>query len=218
MPGILYHLAFGNAVYENCKNILTLDKKNFMSGNLIPDFATANKNETHFQIPASVEGFFIPDLEVVKRNLYDIHNDVKFGMYCHLYLDTYFIRDFLIPEFIWDAENMQVINPRNHKTWTVKEFFSHNGMYGSYTEINQLMLKNNHIPTETLNLIPEILPETGIKMYDKRKDKTWKQELEEYMNQKKEYTGDVFNYERLWSFIEKTALQFSEELRKELES
>lgn len=216
MPGILYHLGFGNTVYNKCKNILPLNKIDFMSGNLIPDYVTAKKDQSHFQIPASVDGFFIPNLEEVKRNLYDTTNSVKLGMYCHLYLDTYFIRDFLIPEFIWDKENMQVINPRNNKVWTVKEFFSHDGMYGAYTEINQMMLKDKHIPLDVVEQIPKDLPLTGISLYDERKEKSWKVALQEYLNEDKAYTGDIFNYERLWNFIEKTALRFSEELQKDV--
>lgn len=213
MPGILYHLAFGETVYEKLKKNKSLNKIEFMAGNLIPDLAIAEKNKTHYQEPASVEGFYIPKLEEAKKELFVPDDAIKLGMYCHLYLDTYFIRDFLIPEFIWDIDNTQVINPRNQKIWSTKDFFSHKGMYGSYTEINHLMLRDNHIPIETVNTIPEILPNTGIQMFDKRKDKTWKSELEKYMNEKKEYTGDIFNYERLWSFIDKTAKQFKEEIK-----
>lgn len=47
-----------------------------------------------------------------------------------------------------------------------------------------------------------------------RRDKTWKAELEEYLAQKKEYTGEIFDYDRLWSCIERIATQFVQEISK----
>ena len=157
MPGILYHLAFAEEVYRNFSEQMKLDKVNFMAGNLIPDLAN-DKKASHYRKKASVNGFFVPTMESVKKDLFVPSDSVKFGMYCHLYLDYYFIEDFLIPEFIWDTSTMKVINPRNHKEWDVKTFFSHDGMYGSYTEINDLMLKDGHVSLETVSQIPEILP------------------------------------------------------------
>ena len=150
MPGILYHLAFAEEVYRNFSEQMKLDKVNFMAGNLIPDLAN-DKKASHYRKKASVNGFFVPTMESVKKDLFVPSDSVKFGMYCHLYLDYYFIEDFLIPEFIWDTSTMKVINPRNHKEWDVKTFFSHDGMYGSYTEINDLMLKDGHVSLETVS-------------------------------------------------------------------
>ena len=120
----------------------------------------------------------------------------------------------MIPEFIWDVDKMRVINPRNHKEWDVKTFFSHSGMYGAYTEINQLMVRDGHVSLSTVEEIPEILPNTGLTVFDTRREKTWKAELEEYLAQKKEYTGEIFDYNRLWSCIERIATQFVEEISK----
>lgn len=211
MPGILYHLSFAEEVYRKLSPIIPLDKISFMSGNLIPDLAT-DKTNSHYRKPASVEGFFVPEMELAKKDLFIPEDSVKFGMFCHLYLDYYFIEDFLIPEFIWDVENMKVINPRNNMSWDVKTFFSHSGMYGSYTEINQLMVKDGHVSMETVNAIPEILPNSGLSVFDARREKTWKAELEEYLSQKKDYTGNIFNYNRLWSCIERIASQFVKEI------
>ena len=104
-----------------------------------------------------------------------------------------------------------VINPSNGKKWTVEKFFSHDGMYGSYTEINTLMLRDKRISMETVDSIPINLPITGISTFDERREKSWRDELNGYLSQKKEYTGDIFNYEKLWASIECTAKQFVEE-------
>ena len=213
MPGILYHLSFAEEVYRKLAPVMPLDKVSFMAGNLIPDLAT-DKKQSHYRKKASVDGFFVPELELVKRDLFVPEDSVKFGMFCHLYLDYYFIEEFLIPEFIWDAETMRVINPRNNKEWDVKTFFSHSGMYGAYTEINQLMVRDGHVSISTVEEIPAILPNTGLTVFDARREKTWKAELDEYLAQKKEYTGEIFDYNRLWSCIERIATQFVDEISK----
>ena len=213
MPGILYHLSFAEEVYRKLEPIMSIDKISFMAGNLIPDLAT-DKQRSHYRKKASVDGFFVPEMELVKRELFVPEDSIKFGMFCHLYLDYYFIEEFLIPEFIWDVETMRVINPRNNKEWDVKTFFSHSGMYGSYTEINQLLVRDGHVSVSTIEEIPEILPNTGLTVFDARREKTWKAELDEYLAQKKEYTGEIFDYNRLWSCIERIATQFVEEISK----
>lgn len=213
MPGILYHLSFAEEVYRKLVPVIFLDKVSFMAGNLIPDLAT-NKKQSHYRKKASVDGFFVPEMKLVKRDLFVPEDSVKFGIFCHLYLDYYFIEEFLIPEFIWDIKTMRVINPRNNKEWDVKTFFSHSGMYGAYTEINQLMVRDGHVSLSTIKEIPEILPSTGIAVFDTRRDKTWKAELEEYLAQKKDYTGEIFDYDRLWSCIERIATQFVREILK----
>ena len=213
MPGILYHLSFAEEVYRKLAPVMPLDKVSFMAGNLIPDLAT-DKKRSHYRKKASVDGFFVPEMELVRRDLFVPKDSVKFGMFCHLYLDYYFIEEFLIPEFIWDVETMRVINPRNNKEWDVKTFFSHSGMYGSYTEINQLLVRDGHVSVSTIEKIPEILPNTGLTVFDARREKTWKAELDEYLAQEKEYTGEIFDYNRLWSCIERIATQFVEEISK----
>ena len=213
MPGILYHLSFAEEVYRKLEPVISLDKVSFMAGNLIPDLAT-DKKRSHYRKKASVDGFFVPEMKLVRRDLFVPKDSVKFGMFCHLYLDYYFIEEFLIPEFIWDVETMRVINPRNNKEWDVKTFFSHSGMYGAYTEINQLLVRDGHVSVSTIEKIPEILPNTGLTVFDARREKTWKAELDEYLAQEKEYTGEIFDYNRLWSCIERIANQFVEEISK----
>lgn len=170
-----------------------------------------NKKESHYRKKASVKGFSVPALRLAKRNLFVPEDPVKFGMYCHLYLDYYFIEDFLIPEFDWDFEDMYVINTRVNRAWTVKTFFSQAGLYGAYREINHLLIRDEHVSIRTLKGIPSILPKTGLPLFDDRRDKTWRDELEEYLAQKKDYTGEVLDYDRLWSCIERIAVQFVRE-------
>ena len=211
MPGILYHLSFAEEVYRKLASDIFIDKISFLGGNLIPDLAK-DKNNSHYSTKASLEGFIVPKLTDAKRDLYKLTDSIKFGMYCHLYLDYYFIEEYLIPEFIWDIKKMKVTNPRNNKQWNIKTFLSASGMYDAYTEINCLLIRDGRIPINTIMEIPEILPNTGIPVFDVRRDKTWRRELYEYLAQKKEYTGEIFDYDRLWSFIKRIAIQFVQEM------
>ena len=211
MPGILYHLSFAQQVYSKLSPILQLDKINFMAGNLIPDLAKADKQKTHYRKKASNGILCVPDLEQAKKELYIPNDSIKFGMYAHLYLDYYFFGKFLIDSFIWNKENEKVINPRNNKEWSFNYFFSENGLYKSYGEINYLMLKDKRVSMKTLQEIPEILPNTGIALFDERIKTTWKKELEEYLSRKIEYTGEILEYPSFWNFIEETAEQFAKD-------
>lgn len=211
MPGYLYHLSFAEEVYKKLPQTIKLDKLDFMAGNLIPDLAT-NKKDSHYRKDATLHGFFVPELTDVKKDLYNPNNSILLGMYSHLYLDYYFIESFLIPEFLWDAEKMLVTNPRNNKQWDIKTFFSNDGMYGAYTSINHLLINDNKVSKQLLDSLPEILPNTGLLLFDTRRDTTWKKELTKYLNENKEYTGDIFDYNRLWNHIEKIADQFISEI------
>ena len=213
MPGILLHLYFAEEVCKHMESIVSMDKLTFLAGNLIPDLAL-NKQESHYRRGASIEGFVVPDLDWVRRDLFCFSNPVKFGMFCHLYLDYYFIEEFLIPEFVWDVPNGKITNPRNNKVWDKSVFFSKAGMYRAYTEVNNVLLADGKISYDLLNMIPEVLPPTGIAVYDVRREKTWKKELDEYFMESAEYTGDIFDYYRLCKFMEKIALKLTEEVSK----
>lgn len=216
MPGTLYHLSFAEEVYRKLSATIHFDKIDFMSGNIIPDLAI-DKNKSHYRSKASIDGLFVPNMSLVKKDLLRPKDPIEFGMYCHLYLDYYFIEGFLIPEFIWDYKTMNIISPRNNMRWDVKTFFSNSGIYGAYTEINPLLIKDGHVSLSTIEEIPEILPNTGIAVFDNRHEKTWKTKLEEYLAQKKDYTGEVFDYNRLWNCIENIATKLVEEISNYLQ-
>ena len=209
MPGLLLHVAFAEKI---CKGLEISKPNEFISGNIIPDL-TKDKQLSHYRVRASQKGFLVPEMGQVKKDLFVLNNPIKFGMYCHLYLDHYFIEDYLIPHFIWDYDNMKVTNPRNEKSWNVKKFFSDDGIYSSYTEINSLLLKDKHISLKKLMELPDLLPETGIEMFDDRHNRTWKSEIKEYLSQGKEYTGDIFDYKKLCNFIDDTAEKLMKDVK-----
>lgn len=213
MPGVLHHLSFAEDVYRKLEKTIPLDKVSFMEGNIIPDLAI-DKAHSHYRKNASIYGFFVPDMALAKKSLFDLKDPVKLGMYCHLYLDYYFIEEFLIPEFIWDAETMKVTNPRNHKEWDVQTFFSPSAMYGAYVEISQLLIRDGYISLVTVEELPELLPNTGLSVFDLRRSNPWKEKLIKYLSQEKDYKGEIFDYDKLLSFFEKTAYRFTGEIIK----
>lgn len=216
MPGIIYHLSFADEVYRNISKKRELNKLEFFSGNLIPDLVVAeNKKASHYRVPASLKGIVVPNMKEVKKDLYDLNNSLKMGMYCHLYLDYHFFETFFIPEFNWDLENQIVINPRTGSRWEASKFFakaSQGGiLYNGYTQINKMMISDGHIDMNTINMLPDKLMLTGNPVFDKRRDKTWRQELNEYLAEDCPYTGEPFDYNRLWNAIERIAKKFVEE-------
>ncbi|CCY71178.1 unknown [Clostridium sp. CAG:921] len=66
--------------------------------------------------------------------------------------------------------------------------------------------------TTIFDEIPEILTNTGIAVYDTRREKTWVKELKGYFAENRPYTGDIFNYDRLWSAIESMAEDVAKEI------
>jgi len=212
MPGTLLHLTFAQEVYQQAFSIHKLwwiSKFNFMCGNLIPDEAT-NKHFSHYHVPYGITGFFVPALEKAQKEIFRHKSPLTLGMYCHLYLDHQFITNFLIPEFIWDYDKMQVTNPRNNKTWSFNDFFSKNGFYSAYSELNYLLIENGNVDMNMVDKLPSILPRTGFPTFDTRRTKTWREELDEHLSEEVEYTGDILDYDRVMSFLNKTSKQFIE--------
>ena len=208
MPGILCHIFFAEELYRQLK-AYSLDESDFLSGNLIPDLAI-DKELSHYRTSASFNGFFVPDLDKAKKDLFYPNKPVLLGMFSHLYLDHYFIENFLIKEFRWDIKKMKVLNPYTKHTWDIPTFFSDLGLYGAYSEVGRFMINNRLVLEETLMSIPEHLPETGLSVFDKRREKSWKSALQCFLSRKKAETG-VFSYDMLLSFIKSTAEQFIRE-------
>lgn len=204
MPGMIFHLVFAEEIYRRTK--IKLNKVDFFSGNIIPDLVTAeNKKYTHYRIKSYVDGHMFPDLAKARNELLDKSNSIKLGIFSHLYLDYYFIEEFLYNEFIFDTKNGKAINPRTNTTWDLKQFFAKSTeggiLYEGYTQINNLLFKDGYIKKETLDMLPDNLPLTGIPAFDKRYEMTWREELSIYLSENIPYTGKIFEYERIISTI-----------------
>ena len=111
---------------------------------------------------------------------------------------------------------MMVINPQNQKSWAVEKFFAKPNkggiLYKGYTQINKELIRNRYVSMDTISMIPEELPLSGISTFDIRREKSWKKELDEYLEEEATYTGDILDYQKLCNFIDKTASKFVAEL------
>lgn len=214
MPGIIYHLSFAQEVMKNINNHkINLDKKCFLSGNLIPDLAI-NKNLSHYRMEGTEKGFLVPNLEIAKKDLLVKDEHIKLGMYAHLYLDYQFIENYLIKEFIFDKENMVVINTSNGFSWNAESFFAKPNeggiLYKGYNEVNKKMIENSNINLEEIYMLPQNFPQTGIYFFDERHKKSWKDELNSYLKEDITYSGEILNYTKLWKNIVAFAKKFVE--------
>ncbi len=192
MPGLLLHLAFGKMIYDKIGNNYSIDKSDFLSGCLIPDM-TVNKKASHYRVPASITKYLVPDMERVKNDLLDLNNSLYLGIYCHLYLDHHFFENYIFKKYRW--ENGYVTVPHSEYTLSEEEFFkSGNGIYKAYGELNHLLLRDGKITNDDLSIIKEYLPNTKIDIFDIRREKTWKNELNEYLTTENEYLGQILDY------------------------
>lgn len=213
MANMFYHLFFSEKLYQQLEKIIPLDLTDFMCGNLIPDLAIDKKN-SHYQMRASKLDFWVPNLKRASYDLLKPENPLYLGMYCHLYLDYHFIEEFLLPNFIWDYEKNEVIHPKTGSRWCTRVFFSDAGLYGAYTQISHKLLKDGYISLSTLGNIPEVLPRTGITIYDTRKEQTWKEEFQTYLKKIDPYIGGILDYPKLCRFVEEQASKLANELKK----
>ena len=200
MPGLLLHLSFGKMIYEKIGVKYNIDKSDFLSGCLIPDM-TVNKKVSHYRVPASITKYYVPEMERVKTDLFDLNNSLKLGIYCHLFLDYHFFESYIFKKYKW--ENCFVTVPFSKVTLSEDEFFkSGNGIYAAYGELNHLLLNDEIITCEDLDIIPEILPNTNIEIFDKRREKSWKAELNEYLSNENEYSGEILDYNQVISLLD----------------
>ena len=188
MPGSYCHLALAEKVYRQLKI-------------------------SHYRVDASIKGLFIPNMELVEKDLLVLEDSIKLGMFCHLYFDYNFVENFLIPEFEWSYERRKIINPNNKMEWDPEPFFMKGGIYYTgFNETNYLLVEEGYVSMQNVSELPEVLPKTGIEIFDARYETTWKSEFEDYLKKKVEYTGNIFNYERLKNCIHKTSIQLTQKI------
>lgn len=216
MPGIIYHLNFANEIlkilYRKNGIPYSSDVIEFFSGNLIPDFSVADKELSHFRVSSKhLHGIRVPDLEKARAEL--LKNGafpVYLGMYTHLYLDYHFFEYFL-PSYFTFSDGV-VKNPHSNKEWSYEMFFARPRqggiLYQGYTELNRIVLEKSGIDPVILDKIPVDLPYTGIQMFDTRKEKTWKDDLSEFLSENVPYTGEIIDYDSLNAAIVNIASDF----------
>ena len=205
MPGLLLHLTFGKMIYDKIGSKMNIDKSDFLSGCLIPDMTT-DKKASHYRVPATITKYLVPDMDKVIEDLLDIKSSLKLGILCHLFLDYHFFENYIFKNYKWEKGYVTV--PHNGYKLSNEEFFAREGIYSAYGELNHLLLRDKKINYDDLEIIPELLPNTNIEIFDNRRDKSWRMELYEYFITENEYSGRILDYTSVISLLENLAFVF----------
>lgn len=206
------HMAFANIVYEGIKD-LKLDKTEFMIGNILPDEA-GNKKLSHYRVPSRVLSYELPDMEMVKKDLFDLRNPILLGCYAHLYFDYHFFEDYAFALFDWDDEKDRVTNLKNGLSWTRGEFWTWNVFYSAYGEFNHLILRDKLVDLNEIYKMPRILPFLDNFRFDKRRKTIWIDELQYFIENELTYTGNILEYEKSMESLKRIAKELIDEILK----
>ena len=182
MPSAAAHIASANIV----KNKLNIDDDMFFVGALLPDILEIDKKESHFKEQGSF--FLVPRLNYYKDN-YDLSNPMNLGYYLHLYLDYYFLEEYLMNN-----------NPG-------VEVFKEKVIYKDYDILNKKILDRFNVDKDKLVdiLNNNIIEGESIRQLSKNI---------ECLNKDEEGELRVLKDPFFLDFIEKTSLRFIEELDK----
>lgn len=207
MPGTLFHFIFADKVRNKLKQQkLITDDIEFYCGNLIPDMAIL-KGKAHCEKMTEIEGVYSPDIEIVKK-MYLLADNVSMGIYTHLFLDNFFIEQGLLKWLNFFPEKNLICKRSNPEIfYTYEQVFGKRGIYGDYTNMNSLILDSGLVKISTIEAIPELLPMTGIKEVDWRKEKTWKQELYGFFKEEVDSYG-ILEYEKILNLLEAAKKDF----------
>lgn len=222
MPGMVFHLYCAKRTLEKSyerwrvgleglhepENLIQ-NKKDFILGSILPDFAKNKESVHHY--PNASKDFFVPDLEAARSRYSRLSNRyLKYGCLCHLALDERYTKEFIAPRFEYDPK-LEIVtqrsNPENH--WTLRKFFSYDGLYRAYAEMNPLVFERGLLDLDWLKEnIPNEFPRTGFSTLDDRTTDNWFEFLEGRLASPPGYTGALFSFDELIEFIEMVADDF----------
>lgn len=213
MPGTLMHLALAQRVYQGIKEKLSIDKIQFFIGNIMPDEAR-DKGKSHFRAPSSVDGYALPNIELIKKELFHKNDPIKLGCYCHLFFDYHFFEDYAFDLFIFNKEKGKIISKKTGEEWENKEFWSPRVFYSSYSVLNKPILEKGLVDLQDIYKMPQILPFMNDDRFDLRRDKNWKSEILSFLENEGEYTKNVLEYEKVVEVLNKTADMLIQEINQ----
>lgn len=207
MPGIFYHIACANLIR---KSVPELDTPDFFLGNFIPDLAV-DKNISHYRY-ITRDGWLCPNLALAEadfdlyinsfKDLFDlstseehINKPLLLGIFCHLFLDDFFIKYCLSRKFF--ASNTFICRKKDGRCWTYDQFLSKQGLYGAYSGSNLLLIRDGYIPSAEIFSLPDNPPLSGIPAEDQRSSIIWKKEIEKYLGDPTPYSDNFFSYDEL---------------------
>ena len=231
MPGILHHFYFCEEVCWQMKEKLEetqspfseeenhihlgksgvdFDKRLFFLGSTMPDTA-AKKDRAHCRVASQfAPGLLVPELYWARTTLERAIDDriLRLGAYSHLYLDKHFIEQFLWPQFTWDFENDAITSRHTGETMTVKDFFSRRQLYRGYATLNRAIIEQDLVDLRFIRSLPDWPLPTGSKIFDERREETWRAEMDRYLSPECEAGVPLFDTDEFLKFIRDRARAF----------
>lgn len=230
MPGVLHHLYFAEEVFRQVEIELNrtqtpfeeegdelifpvkrakLSKSRFYLGNVLPDIAS-DKEKTHFKVDSVLaRGFRVPELFYASKQLEKVEDSsYRLGICAHLFLDKKFIERFVYPRFQFNWDEDKIVNHRSRRVYTVKDFFSSDGLYCGYSELNRAIENMGLVDFEYLAQLPEWPEQIGMAGFDTWREESWKEELDRYLIDATWTQETVFLTDDFINFIEKFAMFF----------
>lgn len=219
MPGMIEHLYFCQVVCDALSARQTrvykdLEKEMFMMGGILPDMAKEHRF-SHFKVGVKkVWGLYAPDLYSAGRSMFMIRNwSLRMGVYAHLYLDRYFVKKFLVPRFQWDMKKQgKITNLATGEVFETEQFFSSEGLYRAYGEVNSVILSKGLLDLEWVKSLPDELPSTGLAVFDEKIETSWKEQLEMNIKCVCEQTDRVLPVDDYLAFSNETARRLMAEI------
>ena len=180
MPSAAAHIAAAKIV----KDKLHIDDDSFFVGAILPDILDMDKRVSHCKKQGSF--FLVPKLDYYKET-HDLTNMENLGYYLHLYLDYYFLEDYL-------QNNIPNV-----------DVFSNNLIYKDYDILSNKIIERFNVDRESVISILEKVnnPQVSAK----------KLALNiKCLKMKNEGELIILNENLFLDFIEKTSLMFIEDL------
>ena len=228
MPGYLFHLAFGEEVLKKGGIV---DKELFKLGSISPDLAP-NKQLSHFK-NKTIGAFVVPNLDdFTQKYAQELKtSDFVKGYFSHLFLDYYFISDFVanyivtldkkmqptdIPtqiKFIKLLKNNKYIDLENPtEAIEIDSFFRERILHREYSALNTHFRNDFALTlpqlTNVPNSISELPPSSVIINYP-----TLSKELSDILLSS-DQAASIFSYEDYKAFSKELANKFNEVLKR----
>ncbi len=210
MPLLFIHIAVAKEVLKK----VDLNEREFLFGNILPDFSNISKDhdirrkQTHFEKEKELNGikFPIPNLEEVRKYLNLKNKDsIELGIYSHLYTDAMWIKDFI-------KKHKEKINGKNYiktKDGLVED--NREIIYEDYNVMTKEIIDKYKIDIDFIKQCKYIgnLKE----LYNVETDKIYN-EMKEYMTIETDEELKIFTMEEIYEFIRSAKDKIIKELKE----